>query len=178
MNSITLPSILIIRQLSPHVLYIEGPLGSITMNLAKLDPDGMCFMKYSSSYIHVLTHCSSRRARARLQTLASLLEQSIEGVTKGWVVSLSLVGVGFRVEKVGSVLDFKLGQSHPLHYTIPSDVQVVCVKPTQLTIYGVEKGRVTQVAARIRALKPAEVYKGKGIRYLNEVVHLKEGKKK
>jgi large subunit ribosomal protein L6 len=178
MNRIPLPGDLEVTRPDPAHLTFTGPLGSVSLHLAGADPEGVCLVRRLPSSLTLTTAHQSGRARARLGTLTSLVRQAIHGVTKGWVVSLTLLGVGFRAEKKGSAVDFKLGQSHPLVFPIPSGVRVLCVKPTHLTVYGVDRARVTQVAAQIRGLKPAEVYKGKGIRYLDEGVRLKEGKKK
>jgi len=157
--------------------HIEGPLGSICMHLPTIDPMGFSFLKCTPTQIHLCPTSQTSRAHAQVSTLHSLILQGIEGVTKGWIVSLHLVGVGFRAEKKGDAIDLKLGQSHEILFPIPSDVHILC-NDSQLNIYGVEKGRVTQVAASIHAFKPAEVYKGKGIRYATETLRLKEGKKK
>jgi len=197
---------------------IQGILGTIEINLAKLDPTGLCFIRQhlntqqnpklitkglnisqgasgdtniltnSSTKlpgIYIMVHEKSHTACARLNTLASLITQSLDGVSRGFLVYLLLVGVGYRAERKKSLttgnsdfIDFKLGQSHDIHFDIPTEVQIICVKPTLLCIYGIDKHKVTQIAASIRQLKPVEAYKGKGIRYIDETIHLKEGKKK
>jgi len=119
------------------------------------------------------------RVKALFQTILSLLHSSILGVTSGHTVYLKLIGVGYRVEPItDSLFHFKLGQSHTLSFECPKDVRLFCIKGTSLCLFGVSLQKVHQVAASIRALKPVEIYKGKGIRYKDETIFLKEGKKK
>lgn len=111
-------------------------------------------------------------------TFRTLLQNKIIGVNQGWTVKLLLVGIGFRAKVDSNILTLKLGFSHNINYTIPSDLKITCVKPTLISIFGVDYEKVTKVAAEIRSLKKTEPYKGKGIRYLNEIVRSKETKKK
>lgn len=106
----------------------------------------------------------------------SLVKNSIVGVSEGFEIKLTLIGVGYRANVQGHKLDLQLGFSHPTALDIPKDVQVVVDKGTAISIKGMDKRTVGQFAASIRAMKPPEPYKGKGIRYENEYVRKKEGK--
>lgn len=106
----------------------------------------------------------------------ALLRNAILGVSEGFEVKLSLVGVGYRAAVQGSQLDLQLGFSHPTFVPIPQSIQVVVDKGTQILVKGMDKREVGQFAAAVRAKKPPEPYKGKGIRYENEFVRKKEGK--
>jgi large subunit ribosomal protein L6 len=159
-------------------LHVDGPLGTLVIHLPTVDPDGVCFLHLDTTHLRLCTHARIPHARALSGTLASLVRQSIEGVTQGWVISLMLTGVGCRADMKGSMIDLKLGQSHDILLPLPSEVRVLCRTPTHITVYGIDKAKVGQVAATLRACKPADAYKGKGIRYATETVRLKEGKKK
>jgi len=106
----------------------------------------------------------------------SLIKNAVVGVTDGYEVKLSLIGVGYRANVQGHKLDLQLGFSHPTALDIPKAVQVTVDKGIAISIKGVDKREVGQFAAAVRAMKPPEPYKGKGIRYENEFVRKKEGK--
>ncbi|MEM8727443.1 MAG: 50S ribosomal protein L6 [Chlamydiota bacterium] len=106
----------------------------------------------------------------------SLLNNAITGVTTGFTKRLSLIGVGYRATVKGNILDLQLGFSHPSQLAIPGDIQVAVEKSTLITISGIDKQIVGQFAADVRALRPPEPYKGKGIRYVGEYVRKKAGK--
>jgi large subunit ribosomal protein L6 len=99
-------------------------------------------------------------------------------VSQGFSKSLEINGVGYRAAVQGNTLNLQLGYSHDVAYPIPSDVRIVCERPTLVTVSGADRQRVGQVAAEIRAFRPPEPYKGKGVKYANEIVRRKEGKKK
>jgi large subunit ribosomal protein L6 len=100
------------------------------------------------------------------------------GVTRGYDRKLELVGVGFRAAVTGKALNLTLGFSHPVSYPIPEGITVETPSPTEILIKGADRQRVGQTAAEIRGIRPPEPYKGKGVRYSDEVISLKEGKKK
>jgi large subunit ribosomal protein L6 len=102
----------------------------------------------------------------------------VTGVSTGFSVTLEISGVGYRASIQGNVLNLQLGYSHEIAYPIPSDVRIICERPTLITLSGPDRQRVGQVAAEIRAYRPPEPYKGKGIKYSTETVRRKEGKKK
>jgi large subunit ribosomal protein L6 len=111
-------------------------------------------------------------------TIRSLVDNIVTGVSTGFTVNLEIVGVGYRAAVAGQTLTLQLGYSQDVIYAIPDGVTVVCERPTALAISGADKQRVGQVAAEIRAFRKPEPYKGKGIRYANEYILRKEGKKK
>lgn len=119
---------------------------------------------------------SSKKARAMWGTTNRLIGNMIEGVSNGFSKTLELNGVGFRMEVVGKKLKMALGFSHPVEVEIEDGLEAK-VENNTLTITGIDKQRVGQIASEIRALKPVEPYKGKGFRYVGEIVRRKEGKK-
>ena len=119
----------------------------------------------------------SKQSRSNWGTLASLSKNAVEGLTKGFQKTLVLEGIGYRVAKEGDNLVFNVGFSHPVYYKIPSGVSIEVEKNNIVHVKGVDKFLVGQVAAEIRSIKKPEPYKGTGIRYLNEVVRRKAGKK-
>jgi large subunit ribosomal protein L6 len=127
--------------------------------------------------IHFELSENSKQARSSWGTTASLCLNAIEGLTKGYSKKLILEGVGFRVIKEGDNLNLSLGFSHPIHYKAIPGISFEVEKNSGLTISGVDKALVGQVAAEIRSMKKPEPYKGKGFRYQNEVIRRKAGKK-
>ena len=120
----------------------------------------------------------SVEAKAMHGTQRALLANMVEGVSKGFEKKLSLVGVGFRAQAQGDKLNLSLGFSHPVNYKLPEGIKVETPTQTEIVVKGVDKQRVGQVAAEIRNYRPPEPYKGKGVRYSEETVLLKETKKK
>ena len=120
---------------------------------------------------------SSKMGRSNWGTTSSLSSNAIEGLTKGYVKKLSIEGVGYRIMKEGNDLVLSLGFSHPVPYKAPAGITFEVEKNTQLTVSGIDKHLVGQVAAEIRSLKKPEPYKGKGFRYEGEVIRRKAGKK-
>ncbi len=118
------------------------------------------------------------RGRTMWGTCRSLVNNLIVGVAEGFTVNLEIIGVGYRAAVAGKSLKLQLGFSHDIDYPIPDDIEITCERPTLLSVKGADKQRVGQVAADIRGFRPPEPYKGKGIRYVNEYVRRKEGKKK
>lgn len=117
-------------------------------------------------------------AQAMSGTMRALLANMVHGVSKGFEKKLTLVGVGYRAAAKGDVLNLALGFSHPVDHSMPAGVKVETPTQTEIIIKGVDKQQVGQVAAEIRAYRPPEPYKGKGVRYADEVVVIKETKKK
>ena len=111
-------------------------------------------------------------------TMRSLVESAIIGVSEGYTKNLEITGVGYRAAVQGKNLQLQLGFSHDVLYPIPEGISMACEKPTSISITGADKQRVGQVAAEIRAYRPPEPYKGKGVRYADEFILRKEGKKK
>jgi len=120
----------------------------------------------------------SREANAMSGTLRQLVNNMVLGVSKGFEKKLTLVGVGYKAAASGSKLNLAVGYSHPVNVEMPAGIKVATPAPTEIVISGADRQRVGQVAAEIRAYRPPEPYKGKGIRYADEVVVIKETKKK
>ena len=160
-------------QLSGRKLSAKGKLGELQMTLsdqvtAKVDGDKIVFAAVNDS----------KQAKMLWGTARSLARNMVAGVSKGFQKNLEINGVGFRAAVQGKTLQLQLGYSHDVNLPIPDDVTVKCDKPTAITISGRDKQRVGQLAAEIRSFREPEPYKGKGIKYDNETILRKEGKKK
>lgn len=152
---------------------VKGPLGALSTALVA-DVD----VKLVDNQLVFAANNDSKFARSMSGTLRALLNNMVNGVSKGFEKKLQLVGVGYRAQAQGDALNLSLGFSHPVVHQMP--VGIKCETPTQteILIKGADKQRVGQVAAEIRAYRSPEPYKGKGVRYVDEVVVLKETKKK
>ena len=152
---------------------VKGPKGALEVVLHDdITP------RMEADSIIVAPRAETKRARAMWGLSRSLVNNLVTGVTKGFERKLALVGVGFRAQAQGDKLNLSLGYSHPVVHQMPKGVKVVTPTQTEIVITGVDKQLVGQVAAEVRAYRPPEPYKGKGVRYLNEVIVLKETKKK
>ena len=120
----------------------------------------------------------SREANAMSGTMRQLVNNMVVGVTKGFEKKLSLVGVGYKAQAQGAKLNLAVGYSHPVNIEMPAGIKVETPAPTEIIIKGADRQRVGQIAAEIRAVRPPEPYKGKGIRYADERITIKETKKK
>ena len=120
----------------------------------------------------------TQRARTMWGTMRSLVQNLVTGVDQGFTVNLEIVGVGYRAAVEGRDLVLQLGYSHEVRFPIPDGITIACERPTVMAVSGADRQQVGQVAANIRAFRPPEPYKGKGIRYANEFILRKEGKKK
>jgi large subunit ribosomal protein L6 len=120
----------------------------------------------------------SRDANAMTGTMRQLVNNMVVGVTKGFEKKLSLIGVGYKAQAQGARLNLAVGYSHPVNKDMPAGITVATPTPTEIVIKGADRQRVGQVAAEIRAIRPPEPYKGKGIRYADEKITIKETKKK
>jgi large subunit ribosomal protein L6 len=120
----------------------------------------------------------SREANAMSGTMRQLVNNMVVGVTKGFERKLTLVGVGYKAQAQGAKLNLTVGYSHPVNIDMPAGITVATPAPTEIVIKGADRQRVGQIAAEIRAVRPPEPYKGKGIRYADEKVTIKETKKK
>ena len=120
----------------------------------------------------------SREANAMSGTMRQLVNNMVVGVTKGFEKKLTLVGVGYKAQAQGAKLNLAVGSSHPVNIEMPAGIKVETPAPTEIIIKGADRQRVGQIAAEIRAVRPPEPYKGKGIRYADERITIKETKKK
>jgi len=159
--------------LAAEALSIKGPLGTLSQRLrsdVKIDKDGDKLLFKALN--------DSDEANAMSGTLRALTANMVLGVTKGFEKRLTLVGVGYRAQAQGDKLNLTLGFSHPVVHPMPKGVKVETPSQTEIVIKGLDKQQVGQVAAEVRAYRSPEPYKGKGVRYANERVILKETKKK
>ena len=152
---------------------VKGPKGELQHVLvddiiAKLD----------NGEIEISMREDTQRARAMWGMSRTMVANLIAGVTEGFTKKLEMTGVGYRASVQGHNVQLQLGYSHDIAYPIPQGIQVVCPKPTEIVVTGIDKQKVGQVAAEIRQYRPPEPYKGKGIRYAGEFILRKEGKKK
>lgn len=120
----------------------------------------------------------SREADAMSGTMRQLVNNMVVGVTKGFEKKLNLVGVGYKAQATGTKLNLAVGYSHPVNFDMPAGITVATPTPTEILIKGADRQRVGQIAAEVRAVRPPEPYKGKGIRYADEKITIKETKKK
>lgn len=150
---------------------VEGPKGKLEWLLPR-----EIELKVEDGKVSFARRVELRRARALHGLSRALVANMVEGVLKGYTREMEIHGVGFRAAIQGSNLQLSLGFSHPVNFPIPDDVKISVRDNTKLTVEGIDKHRVGQVAADIRAFYPPEPYKGKGIRYADEHVRRKEGK--
>lgn len=156
-----------------QVVSAKGKLGELNLTLVdeiSIDQDG--------NKLTVTPRDKSKRARTMWGTSRSLVQNIVTGVSEGFTVNMEIVGVGYRATLQGKTLTLQLGYSHEIQFPIPEDIKITCERPTAITISGVDKQKVGHIASQIRGLRPPEPYKGKGVRYSDEFVLRKEGKKK
>jgi large subunit ribosomal protein L6 len=152
---------------------VKGPLGTLNQGINPL----VVISKDGSNLTFAAAN-DSRDASAMSGTFRALVANMVHGVSKGFERKLALVGTGYRAQAQGSALNLSLGFSHPVIYKLPDGVKAATPTQTEIVISGTSKQQVGQVAADIRAFRPPEPYKGKGVRYSDETVALKEVKKK
>jgi large subunit ribosomal protein L6 len=152
---------------------VKGPKGELsfvaTDNVAIAMEDGA---------ISVAPVDQSKEARSAWGMSRTMIANLVDGVTKGFERRLEISGVGYRAAVQGSNLQLNVGYSHEVHYPIPQGISITTPKPTEIVVAGADRQRVGQVAAEIREYRKPEPYKGKGIKYSDETIHRKEGKKK
>lgn len=171
-NPIPVPSGVEIT-LASDTISVKGPLGSLTQTL-----HSQVGVTHQDGQLQVVSSGDSREAHAMSGTTRALLANMVTGVTKGFERKLTLVGVGYRAQAQGNKLNLTLGFSHPVEHVMPEGIKVETPSQTEVVIKGVDKQAVGQVAADVRAYRKPEPYKGKGVRYSDEVVVRKETKKK
>src|SRR5499425_1859865 len=152
---------------------MKGPKGALQFVV----PDEIV-VKLDKGAIKVDPRLESKRALAMWGTSRTLVANLVTGVTKGFENKLDITGVGYRAAVQGKNLQIALGYSHDVVYPIPDGIAIATPKPTEIVVTGIDKQKVGQVAAEIRAFRPPEPYKGKGVRYAGEYIFRKEGKKK
>jgi large subunit ribosomal protein L6 len=156
-----------------NVVTLKGGNGSLSLEL-----NNEVVLTQTDNVLQIAPRSGSRFSTAVAGTMRALLANMVTGVTSGFERKLQLVGVGYRAQVQGKKLNLTLGFSHPVVHDVPEDVTVEAPSQTEIVIKGADKQKVGQVAAEIRNYRPPEPYKGKGIRYLDERVIMKEAKKK
>jgi large subunit ribosomal protein L6 len=152
---------------------VKGPLGTLKHPVS---PD--VTVKVDGSNVTFVAANESKQANALSGTLRANVANMVQGVREGFSKKLNLVGVGYRAQAQGNKLNLSLGFSHPVVYALPEGIKAATPTQTEIVISGMDRQKVGQVAAEIRAYKPPEPYKGKGVRYTGEQITLKETKKK
>ena len=156
-----------------NLITVKGPLGSLSQVL-----NGDVIINEDAGKLSFIVANDSREAKAMSGTLRALVANMVTGVSKGFERKLTLVGVGYRAAIQGSAIKLQLGSSHDVIHDMPAGIKAECPTQTEIVLKGSNKQVVGQVAAEIRAYRPPEPYKGKGVRYSDEHVTIKETKKK
>jgi large subunit ribosomal protein L6 len=156
-----------------RLLTAKGRLGELKLELTE-------HVEAAVDGNHVTVKPRSQETRARMMwgTTRALVANMVKGVSTGYQRSMEITGTGYRAAVTGKNLELALGYSHPIVYPIPDGIRITCERPTAIKVEGVDKRLVGQVAAEIRGFRGPEPYKGKGIRYTDEQIRRKEGKKK
>jgi large subunit ribosomal protein L6 len=156
-----------------RLLTAKGQLGELKLELTE-------FVDATVEGNHVTVKPRTQETRARMMwgTTRALVANMVRGVSAGYTRSMEITGTGYRAAVQGKNLEMALGYSHPIVYPIPDGIKITCERPTAIRVEGVDKRLVGQVAAEIRGFRGPEPYKGKGIRYTDEQIRRKEGKKK
>jgi large subunit ribosomal protein L6 len=157
----------------PETISVKGALGAMSLNLNPLVKVESADSKLSFTPVD-----ESRDANAMSGTIRQLVNNMVQGVSKGFEKKLNLIGVGYKAAASGNKLNLAVGFSHPVDFVMPEGITVATPTPTEIVVKGADRQRVGQIAAEIRAVRPPEPYKGKGIRYADEKVIIKETKKK
>ena len=159
--------------LSANSIAVNGPLGKLSHPLTDA-----VVLKREGETIAFTATSDSQHSRAMSGTLRALVANMVQGVSVGFTRKLTLVGVGYKANAQGQMLNLELGYSHPINHNMPAGIKVQTPTPTEVILTGYDKQVVGQVAAQIRSYRAPEPYKGKGVRYSDEVVAIKETKKK
>ncbi len=158
--------------LAPGSVTVKGAKGTLSLPVS----EGVSVAQKDKTL--TVAYADAGAARTRAGSTRAHLANMITGVTKGYEKKLELVGVGFRAGVQGKVLNLTLGFSHPVAFPMPEGITIETPSQTEILIKGADRQQVGQVAAEIRGIRPPEPYKGKGVRYSDEQISLKEGKKK
>ena len=160
-------------ELAGQTLTAKGRLGALSLAVS-----GEVSATITDGAVRLAPKDDTKQARAMWGTTRALINNMVTGVAQGFTRNLEINGVGYRAAVQGRNLNLQLGYSHDINYPIPADVTIACERPTAIAVTGADRQRVGQIAAEIRAFRPPEPYKGKGIKYAEETVRRKEGKKK
>jgi len=171
-NPVTIPGGVEVK-INAGMVNIKGPKGELSQALHPTVD-----MKQEDSTLTFAANNPSKEAHALSGTMRALVNNMVTGVSTGFEKKLTIIGVGYRAAAQGKKLNLSLGFSHPVEYDIPEGITIECPSQTEIVVKGADKQRVGQVASEIRAYRPPEPYKGKGVRYSDEYVAKKEAKKK
>lgn len=160
-------------EISGREMTATGPKGALSMTLVE-----EVLASRENDEIIVKPRDGSKRARTMWGMQRTLVDNLVRGVAEGFSRELEIHGVGYRAAVEGRTLNLQMGYSHEIHYDIPEGIEIRCERPTAVLVSGMDRQKVGQVAADIRAFRKPEPYKGKGIRYVGEYVFRKEGKRK
>jgi large subunit ribosomal protein L6 len=169
---VTIPSGVEVK-LDGQGMAVKGPKGNMEIDIHRL-----VSVAQDDVSLNIAPKADDKSAWAMAGTMRALISNMVTGVSQGYERKLQLVGVGYRAQAKGKVLNLNLGFSHPVNYLVPEGIEVSTPSNTEIVVRGCDKQRVGQVAAEIRAHRPPEPYKGKGVRYSDEHVVRKEAKKK
>ena len=159
--------------LNANTISVKGALGALEMSGSALVK-----VENNAGALSFAPVNDSREANAMSGTVRQLVNNMVQGVSKGFEKKLSLIGVGYKAQAQGAKLNLTVGYSHPVVMDMPAGIKVETPTPTEVVIKGADRQRVGQIASEVRAVRPPEPYKGKGIRYVDEKVVIKETKKK
>lgn len=171
-NPVAIPSGVSI-EIQNQVLKAKGKLGELMLPFPK-----QVTVAVNDNQVMVSPVDETKQARMLWGTIRNLVRNVIVGVHEGFTIRMEINGVGYRAAVQGSDLVLQLGFSHEIKFPIPAGVTIACEKPTSISVKGIDRRLIGQVAAEIRSFRPPEPYKGKGIKYENETIVRKEGKKK
>lgn len=158
---------------SGNAVNIKGPKGAVSYDIhSTVD------VNYDEGQLKFAARNGSKTSNAMAGTMRAVVNNIVTGVSQGFEKKLQLIGVGYRAQAQGKALNLTLGFSHPVNYEIPEGITIETPSQTDIVVKGIDKQKVGQVAAEIRAYRPPEPYKGKGVRYTDEHVVRKEAKKK
>jgi large subunit ribosomal protein L6 len=160
-------------ELKGRTISVKGPKGALAMDL-----NSEVGVEHDNDSISVKARSGSKFANAMAGTTRALIQNMVEGVHTGFEQKLTLVGVGYRAQAQGKKVNLTLGFSHPVVYEVPEGIAVETPSQTEIVVTGIDRQKVGQVAAELRRFRPPEPYKGKGVRYADERIVLKEAKKK
>jgi large subunit ribosomal protein L6 len=169
---VQIPSSVEVKE-SGQQVSVKGPKGTLEHCV-----HGLVEISHEENELLFKARDESQAANALAGTTRALIQNMVAGVTDGFEKKLELVGVGYRAQAKGKTLNLTLGFSHPVDYALPEGVTADTPSQTEIVVKGIDKQKVGQVAAEIRAFRPPEPYKGKGVRYADEVIVRKEAKKK
>ncbi len=161
-------------KLDERGLSIKGPLGTLFQDIDENNAKVIIV----ANQLTICALNASKYAKSLVGTLNALISNMIKGVTLGFEKKLLIIGVGYKAQAAGNILNLNLGFSHPVVFPVPEGIKIETPNATEISIKGIDKQKVGQVAAKVRSYRRPEPYKGKGIRYFDEKVTIKETKKK